>query len=226
MIKAKGRHELKHIINYSDVLQLRARLPVVARPDINGDNGNGYRVRSLYFDNYSDKALREKVDGVIEREKFRFRFYNGDSSFIRLEKKSKRNGMSFKESAIVTEEKCRRIINRDLSVLKESGNPLFMELYSKMNYQLLLPNNIVDYRREAYVYPVGNVRITIDNDIRSDHCVQNFLKPYAIAIPISDVYILEVKYDEFLPEIVRGMVALSSRRSAAYSKYVASRIIY
>lgn len=97
-----GRHELKHYINYADLLQLRTRLSSVARPDGNAKSGSGYRVRSLYFDNYADKALREKINGVDEREKFRFRLYNDDASFIRLEKKSKRGGLYFKESAIIT----------------------------------------------------------------------------------------------------------------------------
>lgn len=85
-----GRHELKHYINYADLLQLRARLPCVMKLDENTDTDGGYRIRSLYFDNYSDKALREKIDGVDEREKFRLRFYKDDPSFIRLEKKSKK----------------------------------------------------------------------------------------------------------------------------------------
>lgn len=90
MLESQGRHELKHYINYSDVLQLRARLPLVAMLDKNAVQGNGYRVKSLYFDNFNDKALIEKINGVNEREKFRLRLYNNDMSFIRLEKKAKR----------------------------------------------------------------------------------------------------------------------------------------
>jgi len=96
--ESKGRHELKHFINYADILQLRLRLPYVASIDKNAIDGKGYRVRSLYFDNYNDKVLREKIDGVNEREKFRLRLYNDDTSFIKLEKKSKKNGISYKES--------------------------------------------------------------------------------------------------------------------------------
>lgn len=225
MSKSKGRHELKYYINYADVLQLRAKLPFVAKLDENGVKGNGYRVRSLYFDNYNDKALKEKIDGVNNREKFRLRFYNENICFIRLEKKSKKNGICFKEGATVTEEQCRRLIDGDLTVLKENGNPLCLELYTKMYYQQLRAKNIVDYWREAYIYPPGNVRVTLDYDIRAEYNIRNFLKPASAPIPISDVYILEVKYDNFLPEIIRGMVSLSSRRSSAFSKYAVTRII-
>lgn len=225
MDKPKGRHELKHYINYIDVIELGKRLPFVASLDKNGTEENGYRVRSLYFDNYNDKALKEKVDGVNEREKFRLRFYNDNTSFIRLEKKSKKNGICFKESAVVTEEQCISIIAGDFAVLKEGNNPLCMELYAKMHYQHLRPKSIVDYWREAYVYPPGNVRITLDYNIRTSYNTHIFLNPEPVPIPIPDTFILEVKYDEFLPEIIRGLVSLSSRRSSAFSKYAVTRII-
>ncbi len=225
MRETRGRHELKHYINYSDLLQLRARLPMVASLDKNAGQGSGYRVKSLYFDNYNDKALREKINGVNEREKFRLRLYNDDISFIRLEKKSKKNGICFKESAIVTADECSRLLDGDLSVLKENGNPLCLELYAKMHCQQLRAKNIVDYHREAYIYPMGNVRVTLDYDIRTSSNVHEFMKPGLASIPILGVHILEVKYDSFLPEIIRGMVSLSSRRSTAFSKYAATRII-
>jgi len=225
MRESRGRHELKHYINYADVLQLRSRLPFVARVDENAREGNGYRVKSLYFDNYNDKALKEKIDGVNEREKFRLRLYHADTSFIRLEKKSKKNGLSYKEGTVITEESCRRLLAGDLEVLKESGQPLCMELYTKMHYQQLRPKNIVDYQREAYVYPAGNVRVTIDYDIRTSCNVNDFLSLKPILIPVPEVYILEVKFDSFLPEIIRGVVSLSSRRSTAFSKYAVTRLI-
>jgi len=224
MAETRGRHELKHYINYSDVLQIRARLPFVARPDENAKEGNSYRVKSLYFDNYNDKALKEKIDGVNEREKFRLRLYNNDQSFIRLEKKSKKNNLSYKESTVITKEECSRLLDGDLAALKENGSSLCLELYAKMHYQQLRPKKIVDYRREAYIYPMGNVRVTMDYDIRTSYNIHDFLNPEPVLIPVSGAYILEVKYDSFLPEIIRGMVSLSGRRSTAFSKYATTRI--
>ncbi|NLC06890.1 MAG: polyphosphate polymerase domain-containing protein [Syntrophomonadaceae bacterium] len=224
MGEPRGRHELKHYINYADVLELRARLPLVASPDKHAVEGC-YRVKSLYFDNYNDKALREKIEGFSEREKFRLRLYNNDLSFIRLEKKKKKNGICFKKSAVITEKECERLLAGDLAVLKENGDPLCLELYAKIHYQLLRPKNIVDYKRESYIYPMGNVRVTIDSDLRTSYSIHDFLKPEPVPIPIAGVYILEVKYDSFLPEIIRGMVSLSSRRYTAFSKYAVTRII-
>jgi SPX domain protein involved in polyphosphate accumulation len=225
MRESKGRHELKHYINYADVLQLRSRLPSVASVDKNAVDGKSYQIKSLYFDNYNDKVLKEKIDGVNEREKFRLRLYNNDPSFIRLEKKSKKDSICFKESTAITEEECKRLLNGDFEVLKEKNDPLCLELYTKMHYQQLRPKNIVLYEREAYIYPMGNVRVTLDYDIRTSSNIHDFLISEAATVPISGVYILEVKYDNFLPEIIRGMVYLSSRRSVAFSKYAATRII-
>ena len=84
----KYRHEWKHEINALDRLVLLARLSAVMKPDPHAVNGS-YRIRSLYFDTPEDKALREKIDGVNAREKFRIRYYNQDTSFLVLEKKSK-----------------------------------------------------------------------------------------------------------------------------------------
>lgn len=225
MSESRGRHELKHYINNADVLQLRSRLPFVASLDKNAAEGNGYRVKSLYFDNYNDKVLKAKIDGINEREKFRLRLYNDDTSFIRLEKKSKKSGICFKESAIITADECTRLLDGDFAVLKENGNQLCQELYAKMHYQQLRVKNIVDYQRDAFIYSAGNVRITLDYDIRTSINVHDFLKPEPIPIPIPGIYILEVKYDSFLPEIIRGLVSLSSRRSTAFSKYAVTRII-
>lgn len=69
------RHEWKHILTYSDMLVLRSRLSAVMQPDPHAVDGK-YMIRSLYFDNAEDKALREKIDGVNHREKFRIRYYN------------------------------------------------------------------------------------------------------------------------------------------------------
>lgn len=224
MNTATGRHEIKHYVNYADFLQLRSRLRYVASPDENAGESNCYRVRSLYFDNYNDKVLREKIDGVNEREKFRIRFYNQDTSFIRLEKKSKKNNLCYKQSSVISAELCRQLLAGRYEGLKETGDPLLLELYTKLHSQLLRPKNIVDYRREAYVYPPGNVRITLDDDIRACMDVEEFLAPALVSIPLHGRRILEVKYDAFLPEIIRGMVALGSREQSAFSKYAATRI--
>lgn len=136
----KFRHEYKHIINMSDMLQLKCRLARIFEHDANSQDDGTYFIKSLYFDNYADKALREKLDGVDYREKFRIRFYNNDTGFIRLEKKSKIYGLCNKISCEITKDECNSIINNDIEFLSQSSDMLKKELYSKMKYQLLRRN--------------------------------------------------------------------------------------
>ena len=220
----KFRHEYKHQINLADIYGLRTRLSAIVKHDSNCDADGTYFVKSLYFDNYMDKALREKIDGVNKREKFRIRYYGTDTSFIRLEKKSKINGLCNKVTCRITAEECKKIIDGDIEFMKDSEFELMRELYSKMKYQLLRPKCIVAYTRECFVYPPGNVRVTLDMNICGSNNVKEFLNP---DLPFLQTYheaILEVKWDEYLPQIIRDCVQVKSRRSAAFSKYAAIRI--
>ena len=218
------RHEWKHELNYLDLLTIRQRLRAVMEPDPHAVGGK-YLIRSLYFDNPDDKALQEKVDGVNLREKFRIRYYNGDPSVIHLEKKSKRNGLGTKYSASLTGEEAQAIVDGDLDWMMDSGRPLVQELYCKMRYQRLRPKTIVDYTREPFIYRPGNVRVTFDYNIRTGMSCTDFLNPKCITIPAGDSPILlEVKWDEYLPEIIRAAVQTPGRRDTAFSKYAQCRI--
>ncbi len=218
------RHEWKHEISFSDMLILRQRLKAVMKPDENAVDGK-YFIRSLYFDNISDKALREKIDGVNCREKFRIRYYNGDTSLIHLEKKSKINGLGSKQNAALSAEEAQKIIDGDVDWMADCDRPLVQELYSKMRSQGLRPKTIVDYTREPFVFSAGNVRVTLDYNIRTGLYCTDFLNPDCITIPAGKApIILEVKWDEFLPSVIRDIVQLESRRTAAFSKYAVCRI--
>ena len=219
-----GRHEYKHYINYADLLQLRARLPLVMKMDEHSISKEGYDVRSLYFDNYADKALFEKINGVDEREKFRIRLYNADPSLILLEKKSKAGGICHKSSAPISKEVCNEVINGEFSSLNQPDEPLLVEFYAKLKFHQLRPRTIVEYRREAYVLTPGNVRVTLDHHIRTCNQPSLFLSVNYPSFPLPNACILEIKYDQFLPEVVRTVTALSSRPTTSFSKYAVSRI--
>ena len=244
------RHELKYKISYPDYLAMRSRLRPVMKADPHASAGGRYLVRSIYFDNLNDKALREKIDGVAKREKFRIRYYNDDLSYIVLEKKMKIGSLCLKCSAPITEEECRKILsggrssvtdggrssaidggcgsmrNGDLSFMKEHPQELVRELYAKMTCQLLRPRVLVSYTREPFIYQGGNVRVTFDSDIRTSLFHQEFLTKEAAGISATDepqdVY-LEVKFDAFLPEVVQDLIRVKGIRQHAFSKYSASR---
>jgi hypothetical protein len=219
------RHEYKHQINYEDYLVIKSRLKTLVKPDSHAGPDGKYLIHSLYFDNLSDKALREKLDGVEKREKFRIRYYNEDTDYIRLEKKCKIYGLCDKYSAPLTKEETIRICHGDIEFLRSAENPLLQELYAKMRYQLLKPRVVVDYEREPFIYGPGNVRITFDSNIRTGLYHNRFFEGDVYTAPTQGSgIILEVKYDAFLPEIVEKAVQIPNRSASAFSKYAACRM--
>lgn len=218
------RHEWKHTITPWDLLLLRQRLRAVMAHDSHAVGGT-YLVRSLYFDNAADKVLREKLNGVNRREKFRLRYYNGDASTLRLEKKSKINGLCLKQIVPLTPQQAQSLISGDAEWMRSDPEPLILELRVKMTCQGLHPKTVVDYTREPFVFAPGNVRVTLDYDLRTAVNCKDFLAPDCLALPAADSpIILEVKWDEFLPDIVRDAVQLPNCRAAAFSKYAQCRI--
>ncbi len=220
----KFRHEMKIEISKADFFELRLRLNAVMKRDENGENGK-YEIRSLYFDTADDRALMEKIDGVNRREKFRIRLYNGNTDFIRLEVKRKIAGLTNKESCVIDKDRVQAILAGDTAWMPLNENALIRNLYDKMKYEGLKPKTIVEYTRDAFLYEAGNVRVTLDYDIRTGMQCDDFLKPDAVTVPVwEDRILLEVKWDEFLPDIVRDAVRIDGRGAGAFSKYAQARI--
>ena len=218
------RHEVKHIITPGDAAAIRANLTAVATLDPHATENGSYCIRSLYFDDPLDTALHEKLDGVNERRKFRIRYYNDDLSYIMLECKMKRDGVGCKPQARLTLEETEKIIRGDINWMPTSGRPLLVALYADMKTRQLQPKTVVQYKRVPFIYAPGNVRVTIDWDIRTGP-PGDFLKPDGLTLPVEDnVILLEVKWDEYLPGVIRKAAALKSREPTAFSKYAACRV--
>ncbi len=218
------RHEVKHYLNVADLVSIRKRLRCVMETDPHARDGT-YQIRSLYFDNAKDKALREKVDGVNLREKFRIRYYNGDPSLIHLEKKSKHNSLGTKYSAPLSAEEAQRIVDGEIGWMLDDRRPLVQELYVKMRSQGLRPKTIVDYTRQPFIYRPGNVRVTFDYNIRTGLFCTDFLNPDCVTIPAGDpVILMEVKWDAYLPDVIRCILQEEGRMQTAFSKYAACRV--
>ncbi len=220
----KYRHEMKQVITGTDALVLRRRLGIVMQRDEHSRAGS-YLISSLYFDNINDKALMEKINGINRREKFRLRCYNDDPSLVFLEKKSKINGLCAKQRCVVDSAQVQRIIADGARWSPEDGSGLLNELHLKMTTQGLRAKTIVDYKREAFVYPAGNVRVTLDSEVRTSMHPQEFLDPDRLMLPTRESgIILEIKWDEFLPDVIRGIVQPGDTRTESFSKYAACRV--
>lgn len=221
----KGRHEYKHYINLVDYYLLRTKLRALMKLDSNSNSEGKYFIRSLYFDNDCNKVLLEKLNGINNRDKYRIRSYNKNDKIIHFEKKSKRNDICFKKSVNITKQDCKEILAGNVEWLKNSDNELLRELYVQISIFKMKPKTIVDYDREAYVYEAGNVRITFDSNIKTGIYNTDMFDENVLTVPVmNDYIILEIKYDEFLPETISNIIQLGNRRSLSVSKYALCRI--
>lgn len=225
MNNIKYRHEHKIYINLGDYYILKSRLKKIMKLDKNSKGNDGYFIRSIYFDDINDKALFEKISGINHREKYRIRFYNNDTSVIKLEKKIKDNGLTKKFSNLISKEECEKILEGDTEWIKFTDRSLLKELYIRMKSDLFKPRTIVDYNREAYIYPVGNVRVTFDKLISSGLFSKEIFNENLPTMDSLDpqLIILEIKYDEFLPSVIADIIQIGDRRITAVSKYALCR---
>ncbi|MGM9986835.1 MAG: polyphosphate polymerase domain-containing protein [Bacillaceae bacterium] len=222
----KGRNELKHAISKIDCHLLRNNLKHIMRTDPHTNKNGKYLIRSVYFDNFENKVLTEKKEGGYNRDKFRVRLYNHNQDYMNLEKKSKRNNLSFKEKCPITAEEYERIRANDIAWMEHDSRSLMQELYVQMNLLQLRPMTIVDYEREVFIYEYGNVRVTFDSDIKTSLRNNDVLNPDVPMVVTLDpnMVILEVKYDEYLPDIIKLLLQVNNRRRDTFSKYQLSRM--
>ena len=215
---AKYRHEFKYYINAWDRELLTRRLGTVMTRDPHTMADGRYVIRSLYFDNFTDTAYFEKVNGVNPRAKFRIRIYNGDDSFISLEKKVKCGELTQKLQARITREEYEKIVSGDIGWMLNDGRGVVAELYAQMRGMNLRPKVLVEYTRTPFIYEPADVRVTLDCDIRTGIFSNNLFDPCP-CVPTESFDVLEVKYNEFLPDIIRYLINPVCRDRQSSSKY-------
>lgn len=216
------RHEFKYYINQTTYQILRQRISVVAKKDVNTKRDEGYLISSLYFDDYNNSALKEKIDGDRFRKKFRIRVYEREPGLIKIESKSKLDSWTAKESTRISLEEYHMILNEDYDFLIQKEEPVCKELYTLIKTRLLKPKVIVEYEREAYVVNEGNVRLTFDKQLRSSINGLDIFDPdvvYSAALT-QGIMVFEVKYDDFIPKHIRALINEPSMQRYAVSKYV------
>ncbi|MCR5591759.1 MAG: polyphosphate polymerase domain-containing protein [Lachnospiraceae bacterium] len=222
--ETRFRHELKFEVTYGEYMCVRQRLQAVCDADPHAGDDGTYLIRSIYFDNIDDKALMEKINGVSRREKFRIRYYNDDLNYITLEKKQKINELCKKAECRLTKDEVCDILSGDTEFMKSHPSSLVQELYAAMRTQGLKPRVLVSYRREPYIYGPGNVRVTFDYGIKTTMFSDSFLGDIH-DVPATDterMMLMEVKYDDFLPDIISSLIGEGVRQQS-FSKYEACR---
>lgn len=221
--KIQMRHELKYPLGRGEYEALRRRCALVMERDRHVDADGGYSIESLYFDDLADSALLANYAGLSFREKFRIRRYGGNNATLHLEKKLKRGGLGTKFSAPMTAEELDALLHGDTTWMMKRSDSLIQELYVRMKTDQLRPKTIVTYRREPYVYGPGNVRVTFDYDIRSGICATDMLNG-AVLVPANPgLVLMEVKWDDYLPDIIADIIQEQTLRVSAFSKYASCR---
>lgn len=219
------RHEYKFLLNKGVYLQLREVIKKIMKKDRNYDNEEGYLIRSLYFDDAYDTALFEKNLGFLNREKYRVRIYNFSDSVIKLEIKQKRNEYINKQSSRITRKEYERLLEKDVSFLFISEDKIRRKFYTIYRNKMLRPKAIVDYVREAYVLPYNQIRVTFDKYLSASRPQRNIFDKSQIGQSVGNEYsyILELKYNNFLPSYIRDVLDMYSLNRLAVSKYVLCR---
>ncbi|MCR4764268.1 MAG: polyphosphate polymerase domain-containing protein [Lachnospiraceae bacterium] len=222
------RVEDKYLITREQWAVISVRLKEICRPDEHGVEGS-YTVRSVYFDDMTDSCLEENEAGVDPREKFRIRSYDRQDAPVHLELKKRRGGRTKKETLPLSREEAERLLHRDSGVCfaRAEGEESFLlkKLGAQMLTRLLQPVILIEYERTAYVYEAGNVRITCDRNIGAGSDVAALWGKPELLTPVlpAGQFVLEVKYDELLPEHIRQAVDIGSLRKTAFSKYCYGR---
>ncbi len=218
------RFERKYKISAVRARALAQQLKHVMKHDPYADETGHYCVRSVYFDSQYNSAVYEKLDGVSVRSKFRVRLYNGNTGRITLEKKRRIHNMCNKQNLGITENQCRMLLRGEYDWMSESLHPLITELRNNLKCGFK-PKCLVEYDRQVFVHPNGNVRVTIDKSIRTSNCFNAFFdeKTYSTGIPVDSYAVLEIKYDHFLPYHLQLILQTADVVQESISKYVQAR---
>lgn len=222
--REKFRNELKYICSEGELIQLQSRVQMLCEADAHAGPEGIYNIRSIYFDDLQNRYFFENENGTDPREKFRIRTYNASDSRITLECKKKERSMTHKDSCQLSKEQYQKILEGSLSA-SHVNSTLLEKFYLLQEQRHLQPKVIVAYARTPFVYTFGNVRITFDRNIGSSTDLSAFFDPYLPVRPILPLgkNILEVKYDELLPNFLYEAMNLGSLRQTTFSKYYLCR---
>lgn len=221
----KFRFELKYLVTNAEIAMIRNQLNHLIGIDQNAVLSDMYSIRSLYFDDIYNSCYYENENGTDPREKFRIRIYNHSTDRITLECKRKERGKTLKTSCPLTIEQTRMLMEG--RILPDIANQpeVLRKLTLRMMTKGMRPVVIVEYERIPYVYPNGNVRVTMDMNVSSSTSIERFLDAQIPKRPVMPAgqQLLEVKFDEYLPDFIHHNLNLHSLTQTAYSKYYLCR---
>lgn len=221
------RKEIKYVIPIELFARLQPRLEQVLEPDAHGSGGS-YPVRSQYYDSLTDADLWDNLDGVMEKRKIRLRIYSPQDQMAKLEYKCKSGADGVKHSLSVSREEALLMEQHQYTFLCEREEKLAAMLYTKMTGQVYRPKTIIEYQRSAYTFPVNDVRVTFDTQLRGSVNPYGLFQEKLFYVPLmhEDRGVLEIKYNHFLPDVVKTLVQQIDDLAQASSKYSQARLAF
>ena len=221
----KYRHELKYLVSAAQIPLLKTRIASLMQRDPHAGKDGIYTIRSLYFDDYCNRCYYENENGTDPREKYRIRIYNHSDQKISLECKRKERGKTLKTACPLTRQQTEQLIHGEAPMVTEGIPPLLRKFAVEMKTRRLRPVVIVEYERIPYIYKNGNVRVTFDTQIASSSDVEDFFSETLSKRPVMPVgqQLLEVKFDEYLPDFIYRSLNLNRLQQTAFSKFYLCR---
>ncbi len=213
------RRETKYHIAYQDYIVLAEKLSKLIEPDKFSQNGKGYIVRSLYFDNYGSNDFFDKDIGCFYRKKLRIRIYDPNQDRAKIEIQEGFGSNQRKRSAWLMRNEVYEVINGNPSVLLGKGNDFLDEVYALIMTEGYHPAVTVEYDRRAYVYHTSNVRITFDGKVRANYGNFDLFDPDMQFVEVTPEVIMEVKYSGFMPQFIYDIIGSYNANNDSVSKY-------
>ena len=214
------RNELKFFINAHQKNVMANKLSKICQRDSFSDADGGYLISSLYFDDYNQSAFFDKLSGIRDRKKFRVRVYNYQSNVIKLERKIKRENVIEKSHIQISKEEYDTLVSGDVSFLRAKDDLVAKDFFLYYRTKNLRPRVVVEYRREAFIYKYGNVRITFDSLLKAGIFQKDlFSNGYMISAIPHDQIILEVKYTGYFTDAIRNIIQINNFQWQSSSKY-------
>ncbi len=220
------RQERKFLISLEEMYRESGLLSQVLMEDPH-NRGDGYTIRSLYFDSLDDRDLQEKEDGVELRRKIRLRCYDPRGDFAVLEMKQKQGAMQLKRSLRLTRGDAGRLTRGDYSPLTLYSDPFAAECYGVMRMLQYQPRAVIEYRRRAFMARENKIRITFDHHITGTESCYDIFSPELLQSPLLNpcLVVLEVKYNGFLLSYIKDLLERHRGSELSVSKYALGRAV-
>jgi len=220
------RQEKKYLISIDRYYYLSRQFSHILKEDAHS-SGDGYVVRSIYFDDIDDTDYEEKISGVEVRKKIRLRNYGAGSESAKLELKQKQGQWQKKRSLTLDKEKALRVIAGDYTALLECKSNFADECFGIMSMRCYRPKAVVSYTRKVFVAQENETRITFDHHIKGTEACFDIFSHNLVENPVFDPgkVILEVKYNHFLLSYIKDILRTCDESQRAVSKYCMGRSI-